>query len=108
MRASKVVVKCTFKKKDRHVRSQVEQYCDRHNERTMRVEQSLAFVRDYVLDMNSEIFTQVQVDDDIMRKDRAPPKRSKTVVLAKMQKLHHLKQISELNTPVEVIFNGNH
>ena len=38
---------------------------------------------------------------------RAPPKRSKTVVLAKMQKLHHLKQISELNIPVGVIFNGN-
>ena len=38
---------------------------------------------------------------------RAPPQRSKTVVLAKMQKLHHLKQISELNIPVGVIFNGN-
>ena len=38
---------------------------------------------------------------------RAPPKRPKAVVLAKMQKLHHLKQISELNTPVGVIFNGN-
>ena len=35
----------------------------------MRGEQSLAFVRDYVLDMNSGIFTQVQVDDDITRKD---------------------------------------
>ena len=34
----------------------------------MRGEQSLAFVRDYVLDMNSGIFTQVQVDD-ITRKD---------------------------------------
>ena len=35
---------------------------------------------------------------------RAPPKRPKTVVLAKMQKMYHLKQISELNITVGVIF----
>ena len=38
---------------------------------------------------------------------RAPRKRPKTLVLAKMKKLHHLKQISELNAPVGFIFNGN-
>ena len=35
----------------------------------MRGEQSSAYVRDYVLGMNSVIFTQVQVDDDVTRKD---------------------------------------
>ena len=42
----------------------------------------------------------------ILGRSRAPPKRPKTVVLGKMQKLHHLKQISEMNNPAGVIFTS--
>ena len=42
-----------------------------------------------------------------MDKTRAPPKRSITVVIVKIKKFHHLKQISDLNTPVAVITVGD-
>ena len=64
------------------------------------------------LDQNSS--TPIGNDMDGGREDisryievpRAPPKRPKTVVLGKMQKLHHLKQISEMNNPAGVIFTS--